>query len=530
MQTPVRSYFGQDSGAVALFRENNASAEALQEKLQEAAADLSELDHLIKSLKDDSAGLFIGRIKQQITMLELNHRRCTELAEKGRVCRGASDIDMLLAELRKEYIQTKLALRSAYREKGARLCLSDWQSPAYNSSILLGTNRLCEGIAEHSWDYKRDGHLDALAYEENFVKEYLSHLGSHKLTAYLTNTGMAAVLTALHWLAHEANLGRSALAVRSMYFENLRLAHSLFPNLAQLTSPTAAELLAFLRQANPSVVLCDPVTNSSKIESHDVQTILDWARHETTHELALVFDTTCLPSALLPPSVLADLPKTVSVLFVESLAKHHQFGMDSVTGGIVIAHMGDELQDSFRKTRVLLGTNISDSSVGALPRPNLETFTRRMRKHSRNVKLLAQSFNEEEDQGLISSISWLENGSNYDANYHGSCVTLNMHDQFRSLVIYRQLEQKILELCLLRNHPISFGTSFGFDLSRLYITASATKFEEPFLRIAVGTETREEIEQLAQIITLASKAIFNHAEIISVDQTDTAQFISTGDW
>ena len=72
--------------------------------------------------------------------------------------------------------------------------------------------------------YKRDGHLDSAAYEEGFITEYLSHLGSDRIRSYLTNSGMAAFSTVLHWLRDEIKVAGNALAVTPMYFENIHLA------------------------------------------------------------------------------------------------------------------------------------------------------------------------------------------------------------------------------------------------------------------------------------------------------------------
>src|SRR5262249_42047470 len=161
-------------------------------------------------------------------------------------------------------------------------------------------------------------------------------------------------------------------------------------DLIQLESLSAQRLLAELRSLVPSIVFCDAVTNSGTVISHDIHTVLRWAATEARHEVAIVIDTTCYPMFLLQQGLLKDLPQNVSVIFIESLAKYHQFGMDTVTGGIIVAHAQQAEQTSLMKTRARFGTNITDSSVGSLPTPDKTALMRRMRRHARNTRFFVQ--------------------------------------------------------------------------------------------------------------------------------------------
>ncbi|HEY9716455.1 MAG TPA: pyridoxal-phosphate dependent enzyme, partial [Trichormus sp.] len=482
--------------------------------LDEAVDDLSELRFLIDDLSQtpvpesvsavDLCGLdwLHTNFKRSIQLIAARQKRQLDLIEKAKRWATAAQLAALLDEARSEYIALKSSLRVAYRHRGIMLCASDWQSPSYSSSIEINANRLSAGIAEHVLDYKRDGHLDAQAYEQAFIEQYVQHLGSDQVQAYLANSGMGAFSTVLHWLAHEACLTESVLAVQPMYFENLHLSRGFFPDMQQIQAPTRQELLHRLNSQMPSIVLCDAVTNCGDMIAHEIECILTWAATKTVERTAIVIDTTCVPLALLPAGLLQELPEHVSVIFVESLAKHHQFGMDTVTGGIVVAHMSKDNQNSFAKSRARLGNNISDGSVGSLPQPDRQKLIRRMQRHSRNVAAIARACEQmsSEQAGVLQSVSWVREGSAGAPWFHGSCLTLQLRKGYRSIEAYRQFEQTVLEFAKECGHPIAFGTSFGFDVSRLYVTAPSTRFEEPFLRISIGTETTAELLAFIEIL------------------------------
>jgi cysteine synthase/cystathionine beta-lyase/cystathionine gamma-synthase len=493
----------------------NTYDEGQKAKLLDLVEDLRELKFLINDLDNIPESNLNSNPRDNwsypqyahtIKILKARYRRSVNLIENATRWADSQSLDSLLQSERKEYHSIKSTMRVAYRQKGVLLCANDWQSPIYgcsDSSISL-TNFLAEGIKEHSLDYKRDGHLDAEIYEKDFIKEYTNHLGSSKLSAYLTNCGMAAFTTVLHWVANE--FGSSALAVQPMYFENIHLAKNFFPDLKQLNPACTEQLKEQLKQQNPSVVIVDSVTNCGEVTSHDFQTILQWARTESNHQIALIIDTTCLPSLLLPANLFDAIPENVSVFLIESLAKYHQFGMDLVTGGIIIAHLNKNNHSDFRKTRARLGTNITDSSAGSLPQPNAELLTKRLKRHSRNAGLLVKCIQDNIDgrAGVVNSISWLDKKIDGVPWFNGSCFTVRFDEYFRSTANYLEFENRIIELAKEAKLIVALSTSFGFDITRLAITAPSTLFEDPFLRVSIGTESINEIKLLSEIITRAS--------------------------
>jgi hypothetical protein len=60
-----------------------------------------------------------------------------------------------------------------------------------------------------------------------------------------------------------------------------------------------------------------------------------------------------------------------------------------------------------------------------------------------------------------------------------------------------------LQVARRRGVALVAGSSFGFDTTRVYLTAGATGFGRPFLRIAAGTEHRGAIDAVADVLATA---------------------------
>lgn len=464
-------------------------------------------------------------LEQEIALLKTKIKNRLHLLERAKRWSTGQELYETTQNARAEVKSIKDTLRNIYRHRGSLLCGSDWQSPIYESTSSNDKNRLNAGIAEHTLDYKRDGHLDAHAYEESFLSEYASHLGSSNLKAYLTNNGMAAFSTALHWLAHELKLGQSVLALLPMYFENIHLAQAVFPAIEQFAPTSSEQIIEKLDQIKPSIVFCDTVTNCTDVLKHQFESVVEWAKREHTQEIAIVIDTTCMPTLLLEDGLLENIPANVIVLIIESLAKYHQFGMDLVTGGIAILHANAELQTSFSKTRARMGTNIVDTNVGSLPDPNRLMLTTRLKRHSRNLRMLAETLERHAQykQGIIESISWQEDVAANAPWYHSSCLTLKFRKAEASIAHYKEFESAVLLLAQKKKHAIAFSTSFGFDVTRMYVTAPASVFEPPFLRVAVGTESEKEIKSLISIIDECSMKMALKYKTVSTSPISTCK-------
>ena len=480
--------------------------------------DLLELKYLIGNLKKvqnkidqytNESSWSSGSSYKVLENLKEKLQQHLETVERVSSWTNINDLERVLGKIRLDFLSMKATIREGFKINGALLSSRDWQSPIYSSSFLNHdpTNRLTENIKEHVLDYKRDGHLDAKEYELNFFQEYLNHLGSDKLVAYLTSSGMSAFSTTLHWLSGELGM-KKAVAVSPMYFENIHLAEKFFANLIQINPQNTGRLIEKLNEIKPEIVMLDSVTNCGEVRKHDVEAVINWAKR-AKHQVALVLDTTLSPATILPDNLLSDMPENVITVFVESLAKHYQFGMDAVTGGIIMVEGTEEIHKSFRPTRARFGANITDASAGSLPKPNRQRLTRRLKRHSRNMEIMADSLlhSINEESGIFQSLSWVQDGFLDISWYRSPVMSINLCPQFNSVWHYQEFERAVLELAKERNHPVAFSTSFGFDITRFYVTAPSTDFEPPFLRLSVGTETLYQLKSLIEIVSVASEKL-----------------------
>ncbi|MGD9679692.1 MAG: pyridoxal-phosphate dependent enzyme [Candidatus Obscuribacterales bacterium] len=478
--------------------------ESIVSDIDDIVRDLLELRFLTDGLAEhstdslDAARKIRARVRKSFDLVE----RVARWGEPGTIAEVVSSV-------RQDYLEIKNALRVAYRQRGLSACLTDWQSPVYETTCSFSMdNRLTDGIAEHVLDYKRDGHLEAASYERRFESEYLSHLGSDTIKAYLTSCGMSAFSSVLHFLQGEYRVAGPAMALEPMYFENIHLARAFFPDLEIFRTTGKDSLRARLEEVMPRIIFVDAVSNCGEVMVHDLETIMDFAATGTVDETFVVIDSTCLPAPLLPGGMLSDLPDHLHVILVESLAKHHQFGMDGVTGGIVAWHAPERIQSGFFKTRARFGANIADSSVGSLPCPDRKNLENRMRRHARNMERLVTGLELAGGTSVIESISWAGNGAGDCAWFRSPVASIRFRKEFARVDLYKQFEDTVLELARTCDFPLGFSTSFGFDITRLYVTAPATVWEPPFLRISIGTETASQVDELVALLIEADRRIF----------------------
>ncbi len=503
----------------------------------ELAEELRELEFLSDSylfgLSNDTGetNWLLSSLVKEVKLLRSTIRSRLHQLERARRWSSSDELKLLTQQCHFEIGNHKEALRKLYSARGKALCAGDWQSPIYASSYSSSRNRQQDGIREHILDYKRDGHLEAKSYEQSFMKEYASHLGSSSIEAYLTNNGMAAFSSALHWITQEAKFMGKALAVVPMYFENLHLAEAFIPQLEQFNAEdNTVTLLEKLQKEGPTIVICDTVSNCGKVLVQPYKEIFQWAKKEEGRPIAIVLDATCSPAFLLEDNLLQELPDSVSVFIIESLAKYHQYGMDLVTGGIALVHSSSKNQVSFNRTRARFGANIVDSSVGSLPVPSKLVLEKRLRRHSRNVQFFSEQLERiiQVKPGLIESVEWQSRELTEENNwFRSSCLTLRFRPACSSIQAYKEFEEEILRLAKLRNQPIALSTSFGFDVTRFYVTAPASAYESPFLRVAIGTESLSQIKKLISLVEECSAKLALQWKDLSVAAPKATQPAST---
>jgi len=382
----------------------------------------------------------------------------------------------------REYLRTHQTLI------GALITSTDWQSPSFAHTRTSQAGRETGKIYATINDYKRDQHWDAHRYEQAFLKEYVDAFIKIPVHVNATSSGMAAFTTILMFLLGEKKAKGNIVCGRSIYFENKGLINQIFAD--QIVAVDESKIIDAIDIHHPSVIFLDSLTNAPDIIVPDIRRVI---KHllKTKEETYLVIDNTGLSIHLqLIPMIFARRSNLRLILF-ESLNKYHQFGMDRVTGGIIIAY-GKDTEKLF-DWRVHASTNIPDITAASLPMPNRGILTKRFTRHTRNATFLVEA--------LRNWILHHPNAPFEDISFPGigSYFTIKFKKSYATIPVYKRFVGLSLSIAKRRGINLVSGTSFGLDTTRVYLTAIRSVPNIPFIRIAVGTEDSGETSAIRDL-------------------------------
>ncbi|RDI73917.1 Cystathionine beta-lyase/cystathionine gamma-synthase [Gaiella occulta] len=408
----------------------------------------------------------------------------------------------LVGELATEKRSLADLLRAEQALLAALVGAADWQSPSFLHSTLPAAGRQCGRIRPHWNDYKRDRHLDADAYERRYLRAMVD--GPAGLRALLTSCGMAAFTTVLSFLQLERRLERPVLAGAGLYHESRLLLEKALPGRVQLVDEgDNGALLRSIDELRPSAVFLDSLSNTKWMPVPDLAAVLERLRGSDTY---LVVDNTGL-SVACQPFALAGGP--VRLIVFESLLKYAQLGLDRANAGVIVARRGDaELLAGYREH---LGTNVADVAVHALPRPDRPVLMRRLARLQRNALILAERLGEQA-QGSVEIVYPGLPGhpcarASRRLSFRGGCLSIVFRGTDASLRRERALVEAAVAEAARRGIALLAGSSFGFDTTRIYLTAARAECGEPFVRVAAGSEHRLELETLAAALAAAVQRV-----------------------
>ncbi|MBY0473228.1 PLP-dependent transferase [Patescibacteria group bacterium] len=410
-----------------------------------------------------------------------------------------------LIQKKKEYSDL---LRTFHATLGGLLSAGNWQSPSFWHTATPQAGNETGKISVSANDYKRDMHADEKRYGQAFVKAYVDHPLRLAPFAFPTSSGMSAVATVLTSLRSRVAPGSVVMVGQASYFQNKWQLEKLFPGQVHYVDEFDTEnMLLIAEKLQPSIVFLDSICGAESLAMPNLHVLIPKLSNILPSTSTLVLDNTGLATSYQP---LHELPLKplggMHLVVVESLLKFHQFGFDRVSGGIIWAPVGSE-QGLF-EARMHLGTIMPDASVLAMPLPNRELFDARLARIGRNARLLAEKLDTalRHGGGVVSHVvhpslptyagyEWSKNLS-----FQGPFVTLSFKEGKQSVSHYDAFVSRVTGAAKKAGIDIVGGTSFGFDTTRLYVTARyATGITSPFVRISVGTETKNEIEALARV-------------------------------
>jgi cystathionine beta-lyase/cystathionine gamma-synthase len=400
--------------------------------------------------------------------------------------------------------ETIRALSHAF---GAAITASDWQSPSYDASGYMQSGRQTGAITATQNDYKRDQHEDAYRYEQAFLKEYIDAPLTYQIHIHATHSGMAAFSTILGFLLGEGHIKTSVLIGTNVYFEVKQMLKAILKEKIHEVDETDVKKIAkALEKYQPDAVFFDGISNSDTMAVCGINSVISLIERTVKKETYIVIDNTTT-SVFVQPFKRFEKPgaKTRLICF-ESLNKFHQFGMDSVFGGIIISRGGDTINlFNYRRS---MGTNISDTASLILPTPNRLLLTNRIRRIERNTMALAQTLSQtltEYPDNPIDHIVYPGLSTHpqhaITTDFSGPFITFAFKPEKNMIPILKKTVQHIMNQAKKDGVPLVAGTSFGLSTTRIYQTATNTTETVPFLRISPGTESAYAFRRLTETIT-----------------------------
>lgn len=516
-------------GMAAQERSAPPREDLLEASFRDIRADLEELAGLVRSSyaalirargELDRARPHVRRptlraVEDEVAFLLFRYRAVLDDLEGLASCaaRGPWSEDLLARMARRRLDHADL-VRSLAGQAAALITATDWQSPSFLHATRSMAGRHTGRVTEHVDDYKRDRHPDALEFEEAFLRAYVDPAPGWDLVALMTSCGMSAFATVLGFLAMEGVAPRRAVMGGGVYHECRDLiARSALGRLVVEADETETDgLLSTIERERPDVVFLDSLANAKGIAVPDLGAVAGrLARQAASGRPAwLVVDNTGLSVTCQPYALIPDPPPGLEVIVFESLTKYAQFGLDRTTAGMIVASR--RVAGRLSGYREHLGTNVADTSVHVIPRPDRRAFEQRLGRLGRNAAGLAahlQGVAEDRGGFVFDGVTYPGLGGHpshgvvRDMPFHGGFLsigfapghdTYEMHHRFVKSALYEAERVGV---------PLAAGASFGLDTTRVYLTASTSELGEPFVRISAGTEHRLGVEALKEVFTAA---------------------------
>jgi cystathionine beta-lyase/cystathionine gamma-synthase len=504
----------------------------LDRSLGELAADLGELEHLAADFSDrlrmrarvllrqrrhlhgDSLDLIEQHLRTLITAYDGIRRDAHSLRRDTGTHKRSPE---LLAGLTRERAGCADRLRTITGIAAATITASEWQSPSFAHSVRPNAGTSTGTVRAHVDDYRRDRHPDAAAFEAAYLAGYVDPAVGRDLRALMTSCGMSAFTTILGFLEMEGKLEGPVVLGRSVYHECGDLVRALVPEqrLIEVPEDPPEALPEAIGRHGPAVVFLDSVGNTRDVPIPDVAGVVR-AMSENASDGYLVLDNTGLSCTFQPFSFLAGGGPRLVVF--ESLTKYAQFGLDRVTGGVIVAEGRDaEDLDAYREH---LGTNIPDASVHAIPWPDRARLERRLERLERNAVILAHRLDEATLEGRRGPVVGAHHPAltghrshpiARDLRFRSGWLSVAFAPGYDSPDVHRRFVDLALDESRRRHVPLIAGASFGLDVTRIYPIVPTTRSGRPFVRISPGIEHAAQIEELARALQAAAARLGSEA-------------------
>lgn len=396
--------------------------------------------------------------------------------------------------------------QSVYRQKDAlvanlhtligvigQMCVvSHWQSPAIDQSVVDAVGNIRGKIIAHFNDYTRDQYVLGSVFERRYRNEYIPVPRTIPVYAYATSSGMAALTTAALMILGEIAPNSAVLYGSSCYFETKQLLRKMFGDrLHEVDATNDASLSDAIERYSPAAIFIDTIGNEPEMRIVDGPLLIRQMKRSSAAKKYVVVDTSaCAYMHRLMQGY--RLSKDIMLMGVESQNKLLQYGFDRVTAGFVWGTGFDAMK--LYDYRDHAGTICAEGSLASLPTPNKHFATQYMRRLERNTKGLVESLRQDERIAEKNVNVVYPEHSEFSGVY---CMLTWKERPFRT---FDSFIRRVMKNAKRMHIPIVHGTSFGFHTTRIYTVAMHTQYGKPFLRISPGTETREQMNILSELL------------------------------
>lgn len=375
---------------------------------------------------------------------------------------------------------------------GQVVTMSHWQSPAADQSHIDNVGSMRGKILAHFNDYTRDMHVLGTKFEKVYRDEYIPIPHTVPVFTFATSSGMAAMTTAALFVQGETPEGNILMGT-SCYFETKQLLKKLFgTRICEIDLSIKIEAERAFAKFSPVAIFADSIGNEPQMRIIDISTLITLAAKQSHKNTFIIADSSVntINTTYIHGFT---IPKGVTLIGVESQNKLLQFGLDRVTAGVVwgTGYISQKLYDY----RDHAGTNCSDSTIATLPTPNraiAKLYTQRLERNAHVLTSILRS-----NQKVVSKKVVVT----YSPSRSTRSPYLILYWKQSLFHTYKQFIKTVMSEAKKSSFALVYGTSFGLTTTRIYEVAKHTLYERPFLRIAAGSETFEQIEALGEFFS-----------------------------
>lgn len=401
--------------------------------------------------------------------------------------------------------------RSIFKSFISLIINQSWQSPDYGYNIYPQHGINQKKIYSFYNDYQRY-RADTLTFEEKVLKESNDISNTNK-KAYLFNSGMSAFLCLIN--SFKDFDSKIKIGSKNLYFEIDSFLK--YQNNIEFFDNQINDIIGFIKSNKPSFLFFDLLPNSPNLQEFNLKELFDfYISDPPNNETNIIIDTTLNFTNFNLSTYFKDLPEKLNVFLYRSLQKLDQYGLDIVSGGILIHYGHSRLNIDGIRQMGFTPTEEQVLTLSLLPRNYLNY---RYKIICRNSLIIAYHLKNLKSE-ILEIVSYPMLATNLKSKNYQLTTELSFHRTESPLLYFKlndsfNLEEhnifikEFLHQTKLNNLPIVLGTSFGFNITRIMIINDQEG--KICIRLSAGTE---KLKQVLDICSILEKIILSFMETL----------------